>query len=468
MNNETPAQLLREALKNKGIGPTGSKHLKPELLEQVLPLLGLPETNVVTAATFWTACLMLDNNAEEEVLLRPLKAHPDQYLTRELQSLTKPDLVAPESRSFAELTNIVIQKQNLTFDQASSAVSYLWHPEIPVWLKASFLQAERLKRETLVENVAFLQQMWNQSRSVDVQLPVLIDLCDAYDGTKRSYHLTPFFAAVLAAMGIPCVVHGLESVAPKHGITTARILKHAGKNPFRDLASVQASICDSQTGWGYCDQSVFFPELHALLPMRHDMVKRPFLATFEKLLSPVRNQGGNIQITGYVHPHYRIEMVKALALHNRQRMFFNLRSIEGSTNCWIKKATPYVGYQLSDQVKIPHGLKGTPTPLMLDADWTTLLHSQQSQPLEGTLAPETFGVFREDQEVLKDITLEQTVDAGIAALKGESGLVRDLLIYHAAMYAWLGGCEDSPASATDHARTVLQSGKALDHWKAQN
>ena len=80
--------LLRDAVKQKGIGPKGSKKLPPEMLRQVLPLLSNPETNPVTAVALWTACLLLDNSEEEIKLLTPVLENPQKFLSPELQALT--------------------------------------------------------------------------------------------------------------------------------------------------------------------------------------------------------------------------------------------------------------------------------------------------------------------------------------------------------------------------------------------
>ena len=104
-------------------------------------------------------------------------------------------------------------------------------------MKAAFLQAERVKRESFEENFVFLHSLWSRGQRLEVDLPALVDLCDSYDGTNRSYHLTPFVAALLGASGVPTVLHGIESLGPKYGITTAQILHLAGKSTTLSLAA---------------------------------------------------------------------------------------------------------------------------------------------------------------------------------------------------------------------------------------
>jgi anthranilate phosphoribosyltransferase len=62
---------------------------------------------------------------------------------------------------------------------------------------------------------------------------------------------------------------------------------------------------------------------------------------------------------------------------------------------------------------------------------------------------------------------QSAADAGLAALKGQSGPARDALSYAAAICLYHLGRETSMASAADKARQVLDSGKALALFNAQ-
>ena len=266
-------------------------------------------------------------------------------------------------------------------------------------------------------------------------------------------------------MGIPTVIHGTDQLAPKYGITNSQILQLGKKNTLYSLKELQHKVENPHIGWAYVDQSIFFPELHRLHSMRHDMVKRPFLATFEKLLQPLQAKNGNILIAGYVHSHYKEEVAKLLASHHQTKMMFNLRTIEGSSNCWIKKSTPYFGFRTTKQIDF-----SSPRTLPLTDSWTPDLmtpffREEGFEFEEGEIDPKEFDLFREDQKINKEISAQDIYDEGLLALEGKQGLIQDLLIYHASMFAWLARClskEEAVAKAT-HA---LHTKKALQHWKA--
>ncbi len=457
--------LLREALRRKGIGPKGSKKLPPDMLREVLPLLAQPETNRTTAAAFWTACLLLDNSEEEEALLAPVRNAPEFHLLPELQALMFPEKEAAHT-GFLRLVHKLIQRHDLSTTEAESAMTFFWEPSVPEWIKGAFLQGARIKRETPTEDAVFLDSLWNKATHISVDMPYLIDLCDSYDGTNRSYHLTPFVAAVLAAMGIPTILHGVESVGPKYGITSSQLLHHAGKANTLPLAQATTNLLNPKIGWCYLDQSQVFPELFALRQLRHDMVKRPFLATFDKLLQPIHNRTGNIVITGYVHAHYREEVVRVLSWHHQNRMVFNLRTIEGSTNCWGKKSTPFVGYR-NTATTPPLGMDRSERPAW-ETPLSDFLQQDGKALVEGELVPEHFGISGEDHQIDKGIQADHIAHAALSALQGETGLVQELLIYHAAAFAWLADIFPHESEAGRIARNVVESGKAWEHWNNQS
>ena len=459
-------EILREALRRKGIGPKGSKKLPASMLQQVLPMLSEAETNRTTAAAFWTACLLLDNSDEEEQYIAPVKQQPGRFLLPELQALTTLTADRKYSVEFLAIIRKLIERRDLSVAEAQNAMEYFWKDSVPEWMKGAFLQAERIKRESFEENIVFFDSLWVQGQRIEVDLPILVDLCDSYDGTNRSYHLTPFVAALLGASGVPTVLHGIESLGPKYGITTAQILRQAGKSTTHSLRQAKENLLNPDIHWCYVDQSVSFPQLFAMRRLRHDMVKRPFLATFDKLLQPIHNRRGNIVITGYVHAHYRSEIIKLLSLRNQNHMAFNLRSIEGSTNCWGKKPTPYIGFHRGANNLNLGGMQ-LPCSMNPELPLAEFLTKEGNHLVEGELLPEDFGIHREDHRLIKGITALQTARGGLSALQGERGLIHDLLIYQAAAFLWLSRVAPGKREAAEQARETLQSKKAWRHWQKQ-
>ncbi|MGK0290194.1 MAG: hypothetical protein ACI86H_001649, partial [bacterium] len=221
---EVAEEALRQALKKKGVGSIGNKRVPIKLMEAALPTLTNPEVNLNTKAVFWTACLLLDSSSEDEKILLQQTLENKQLIPLELQSLLDPTLWNQKGQELLELVYKVIQKQNLTQEEVKSAADQFWKESTPNWLKGAFLQAMRLKRETLVENFTLFESMFQKVQRAKVDVPVLFDICDSYDGTNRSYHLAPYYAATLASLGYSAIIHGVESLAPKYGITNHQLM----------------------------------------------------------------------------------------------------------------------------------------------------------------------------------------------------------------------------------------------------
>jgi anthranilate phosphoribosyltransferase len=419
---------LEDLLKKKGIGPEGSKSLKKEELELMNTHFRSSGISLTTKATMLTALLLLDPNEAEKEWIEKVKQDPDAILPSELLPFIKE---APES-TFLNFIQKLIRKQSLTDQESTACMNYLFDPSVPEYLKGPFLEGERLKRETFSENETFFNFLWNKTSRIQTSLPLLIDICDSYDGCTRTHNYTAFIAALLASVGFPTYLHALKKVAPKEGITSHQVLKQAGKNPVKNLMDAANDISNTAIGWGYVDQQVYFPELHALKKMRKEMVKRPFLATFEKLLQPIRSKKGNLIVTGYTHPHYRTELVNQLARQNECLQALVLKGAEGSTQLSMAKNTLGVYYD-------------------------------GKQVQEINFHPTQFGLQPTENRINKSITPTDVVREGLAALQGEKNEARLNMMYTSMIILQSFGLMAKEASF-ELLTASLDSGKALQHW----
>lgn len=326
---------LTEILRKKGIGPQGSKSLSAEEVAQLDDFMTDIELSSITKTTLLTAMLMLEPTTEEQLWLEKIKANPKVYLSEELVQFVK-----REGDFFLYLTCDVIAGKDLSDDEATLGAEALFDPAVGEYKKASFLEAQRLKRETFIENKAFYNYMRKLVSPQTIDIPMLISLADSYDGVKRYPNYGLFTACVIAACGYPVLVHGIDTVAPKMGITHHQILKAAGKNPLITVEEACNCILDSEIAWAYIDEEIYFPELYALKEMRYEMVKRPFLATFEKLLQPIRSNTKNCIATAYTHAHYKEEVIKLIADLGDFDEALNIKGMEATTQPNLAKETP--------------------------------------------------------------------------------------------------------------------------------
>lgn len=318
---------------------------------------------------------------------------------------------------------------------------------------AIYLIALRMKRETDDENAGVLDALLSCVRGADVDVDDLVDIADPYDGFVRGTPASSFLAPVLAALGVPAVTTGAESVGPKYGVTHHMILEAAGVAVHDAPNAVARRLEDPAVGWGYVDQSRFAPALHGLVGLREQMVKRTVVTTLEVLLRPMRACRTHL-MTGYVHKPYPPRYLK-LARQAGYASAMIVRGVEGGVIPSLSQPSKYHRFMNGgddEEVRLEPGELGIDqslriAPLPVDAE--------QREPEGQPFASINAGAVAAESARL-----------GPRALAGEAGVFRDSLVFGAAICLTHLGREDSLAAAADAARRVLDDGSALARFEA--
>ncbi|WP_170245617.1 hypothetical protein [Fodinibius salinus] len=414
-------------IRRKAVGPKGSRNLIKEDLDIIIPALQSEEVPLTTKAVFIASVIIQQKNNLEKDLLEAWHDWKDTVpATLSNFFFTDPDT------GFSTILHKILHRKDLSAKEASSAITYLLDDEVPGYQKGVLLIGQRLKRETFVENKTFLQAFREAIDVEEVEVPLLIDLADPYDGFRRYPIYTPFIAATLASIGFPTYCHGLTEVAPKHGDTIHKVLKLAGKDPYKDSTSVVNDIENKSIRWGYIDQSIYFSDLHKQLGLRDKIIKRTFLATLEKLLHPLRtSEGANYMVAGYVHSHYRQELANLLEPQKSLDKVFVVKGMEGSTQIDFRKDSKPVLVRDGNRVE-------------QDVDAVPIEYSQDEWDQQSSLA-------------------EYVLETGTAALQGEHNVAREILIHQVSQLV-SGFGPILLADARDKVVNVIKSGRALRHW----
>ena len=210
-----------------------------------------------------------------------------------------------------ELMHSIIQRiatgpelsKSISLEESEQAMTAILANEISEVQSAIFLIAMRMKRETMDENIGILVALLKLVDCKQSSVENLVDIGDPYSGYNRSIPISSFLPPLLAELGFPCVIHGLDSVSPKYGLTHRHINQALGLNV--DLSVVEAvnRVEDHTIGWSYVDQSQYCKPLHDLVPLRNQVIKRTVLNTLETLIGPIRGVNTH-SILGYVHKPY--------------------------------------------------------------------------------------------------------------------------------------------------------------------
>ena len=191
--------------------------------------------------------------------------------------------------------------RNISMDHAALVMQGILDDAVDPVQAAALLIALRMKRESEQEMRGLTKAAQLRVKTQTVNTSHLITLVDPFDGYSRTLSVSAFIPALLAACGYPSVIHGVESVGPKFGVTVRQVLS---SNPKFEVDFEEAAKQIESHGWAYLDQSDYLPELHNLIPLRNRIIKRTALTTFERVLAPIVTTGSNHLALGYVHKAY--------------------------------------------------------------------------------------------------------------------------------------------------------------------
>ena len=415
---------FRSILKKKGTGKTMSKHMNEDDVAVVLRHLKSPHIPLAMKATLLVAWRMLDKTPPEAQGWNTILSMGEDQFPKDLHFIR----ASQGTGSLESALHRVMNGHNLDRKTVWQWLDYITSDTAPRYMAASFFESLRLKEETFEENAAVFDFFRKHCMHESVDVPVLIDMATAYDGMNRHYFLQPFVAAVLASVGIPTVLHGVQGVSPKNGYNTHKLFLDAGKHPLNSLASVVKDIQNPSIGWGYVDQSVYNPILHQLVPTRVEMVKRPVLATIEKWMQPISAQK-TVVLTGFTHPPYKQKTVDLIHHAQYYDQLMLIRGVEGSTLFPGDRRTPFI----------------------TSTGCQTATHDSMS--------PESLGM---PLMAMSDQDPNQSHSAGIRALRGQDPHLRDLLVYQALAIGC--GVGRDPILFQSELREAISSGRALSHW----
>ncbi|MCK5903542.1 MAG: anthranilate phosphoribosyltransferase [Cocleimonas sp.] len=343
--------------------------------------------------------------------------------------------------------------KDLSYDEARDVMRIILEDDADPVQTAILFIALRMKRETDEENRGILQALIDTATISTANVDELVDISDPYDGYTRGVPTSPFMPAVLAALGVNAVSHGLDSVGPKYGSTHYKVLKAAGVDV--NLTPEAATKQLETIGWTYIDQSQFAPKLHDLIPLRQRIIKRQVLTTVEVLLGPIRAKNKTHFMSGYVHKAYP-PIYASLARHSGFDSAMFVRGVEGGIIPSLQQSGRLFYYHDKGEEK-QRDL--SPKDINIKA------------PTRAVTIPDALTTVTEGKDAIAskvDANELSAVSAtmGLAALAGEKGLYYDALVYSASICLTHLNRYQTMSDAADAVKRVLDNGDALAKLKA--
>ncbi|XP_074317520.1 uncharacterized protein LOC141653592 [Silene latifolia] len=324
-------------------------------------------------------------------------------------------------------------------------------------LLSAFLIGQRMNRETNRELKAYCLAFDDEFGPPSVaDVKSLTHYGEPYDGNTRFFRSTLFVAAVRSCYGESCLLHGVDWMPPKGGVTEEQMLQYMGANTRLTTSQAKQLIEDDNVGFSYLSLREARPSLYSLIGLREHIKKRPPLATSEKVQQFVRARGKEAIVAGFYHEGYEEPL---LMLMRRRGIHAGLvvKGEEGALSMTTRLRSSSSSKGLP--VNYCSGFRSSVSPAAFEIDGV----SRESFSFE--VNAEDYGIDptdtpRTDRSVAKNIKL------GISALQGEKGPAYDRIVLNAGMVDHLLGCDGAEdiSSALDRAREAIDSGQALNRF----
>ncbi|PNY09179.1 anthranilate phosphoribosyltransferase-like protein [Trifolium pratense] len=385
-------------------------------------------------------------------------------------------------------------------------------------LLAAFLIGQRMNRETDRELKAYCLAFDDELGPPPIaDVKSLTHYGEPYDGNTRFFRSTLFVAAVRSCYGESCLLHGVDWMPPKGGITEEQMLKFMGANislsPFNakkllelwfslhllllhhyghvegkcctkarqqskvvNVAHVTIPVVSEEitiSAAGY-NEFLQFKDAHqptspttsvasemmklvlliySLIGIREHIKKRPPLATTEKVQQYIKASGKEAIVTGFYHGGYEDSL---LMLMKRRGVHSGLvvKGEEGALS-------------MTTRLRSVSTTKGIPVNYCsgfhsLDIASTSELGGVTREGFSLEVNAKDYG-FQPTDTPRTDRSVSKNIELGLAALSGEKGPAYDRIVLNAGMVDHLLGAEGAEdiSVALGRAREAIDSGNAL-------
>ena len=446
-----------------GINPSDSPQPEP-ILETILKSVsdGLPETETASAAqmgAFFAAMTLRTYfpkstqwSPAEAAAFRKYQSALTEQLPPEIQYLMNPDDgYAPRNPTEAVVVNAlekILRAKHLSYIETREMCEAILSEAVHPALKGAALIGQRMNRETYQEVRGYLDAFFGPEAVQPIEVASLTHFGQPYDGATRYFRPTLFVAAVRAALGEASLLHSVDAMPPKNGVTEEAILKALGANTRLSLAQTASLITNASVGFGYVSQREYCPAAYDLRELRVHIKKRPPWAATEKAQQFFSAREANYMVLGYYHIGYEKPLLQ-LAWERRFDAAVAVKGEEGTSHYALRLGKPSTHDRMA--VNYSQGFRrvdGTREDFAMDID------------------PEIYGFNYARSPRPEVVTAEAYAELGVAALSGEKGHIYDRILLNTAMVDSLLGICPEPEEALARTRSVMDDGSALKHLRA--
>ena len=314
--------------------------------------------------------------------------------------------------------------EDLTFDEATSAVEAILDGAASDQEIALFLSGLRMKGETAAEIAGTATALRRHMSPIRSSRKGLLDTCGTGGDGSSTFNISTAAALVTAAAGVPVAKHGNRRFTSRSG--SAAVLAELGVNVEASISTVEA--CLDELGICFC----FAPLFHGSMRRVADVRRQLAVPTIFNLVGPLSNPAGApFQLLGVGRADVRDLIAEALALLG------------------------------TEHALVVHGRDGLDEVTL--AAHTDVIEIKRGQPPRCFhWQPEDFGI---DTQALDALAVEGPTDSAAmirGVLAGEQGPAREIVLLNAGAALWLAGRVPVPQAGAAMAAAAIDSGAARE------
>ncbi len=322
---------IRRGIKTVGVGKKGSKAMDAQLTADVLADLKAKRATPAAIGAF-VAGLIAKGVEPHEVVLEEVFGNG---------TLSDPTLlvntIAADAPEFVRwicvqlLTGHTLDKQT-----AKELGQFLFSTEPGDGARGLVASLLRVRYETDDEYEGLWQAI-QETLLPAFQQPTpegepIVQIAEPFDGNDHSYLITPIIGSFIQSLGYRAVHMIGRNSGPKLVFNLFDVMKHL---PTTTYAQSNADLAQplSPMGW-FVRQADLSHALDRWVDLRHQTIKRPFLATLEKFVKPL---DARIIITSAFHPPYGVKMTTISERAGFAGIIVVRNGIEGSVGFPLKR-----------------------------------------------------------------------------------------------------------------------------------
>ncbi|MDD6255734.1 MAG: anthranilate phosphoribosyltransferase [Eubacteriales bacterium] len=320
----------------------------------------------------------------------------------------------------------IVDKQDLTYDEAYQVMSEIMSGETTATQNAAFLAAlstKSTKAETIEEISGCAAAMRDKAIPVKYSSPVL-EIVGTGGDNAHSFNISTTSSFVIAAAGVKVAKHGNRAASSLSG--AADCYEALGAN----ISLEPEKACEMLDKTGLC--FLFAQKYHTSMKYVGPIRKELGIRTVFNILGPLTNPASPEYFVLGVYDEYLVEPIaKVLA------------------SLGVKHAAVIYGQDRLDEISV-----SAPTRVAeLSDGWYRTY----------TIKPEDFGLERGQKSDITGGTPEENARITKDILSGrEHGSKRNIVLMNAGMAIYIGGKANSPADGIKKAADMIDSGKAME------